>query len=89
MPEILDQAPIYFRPENPKELCAAMTEIVFDSDVRKKIISKGKCRASMFTWDRAATQTAKIYPKSIGIIMFTQEFFERFSRNLKNLGEWR
>ena len=39
MPEILDQA-IYFRPENPEELCAAMTEIVFDSDVRKKIISK-------------------------------------------------
>lgn len=63
MPEILDQAPIYFRPENPKELCAAMTEIVFDSDVRKKIISKGKCRASMFTWDRAATQTANIYRK--------------------------
>jgi glycosyltransferase involved in cell wall biosynthesis len=54
MPEVAKNAAIFVDPENPYEISEAMTEIVNNIELRKKLIEAGKNRKDEFSWDKTA-----------------------------------
>jgi glycosyltransferase involved in cell wall biosynthesis len=49
---------------NNKELSNAILQIISDTQFRDDLITKGKARATLFSWDRTARETLEVY-KSI------------------------
>lgn len=56
--EVCGDATIYFNPHNPKDLAEKMLMVVTSSGLREKLRSHGKRRARLYSWQRAAAQTA-------------------------------
>ena len=63
MPEVYGNAALAFDPTKKDELADCLKAIVFDTDLRKNLIDKGKARASLFSWDKCARETKSIYSK--------------------------
>ena len=57
MPEVLQDGGIYFDPENPASIARAITTIVSDSALRKKIASRAKALSEKYTWKKCAAET--------------------------------
>lgn len=53
MPEVAGDAALICDPENQDEIAAAMLRIA-EPELRQQLISKGKERAGLFSWDRSA-----------------------------------
>lgn len=60
LPEIAGDAAILVPPSKPPVIAEAMLRILRDSSPRQALIIKGRVRASQFTWDAAAEQTASV-----------------------------
>lgn len=59
--EIGGDAAAYFEPKSPQEIKNTVANVLYDSDLRKKLILKGYERLNHFSWKKTAEQTAKIY----------------------------
>jgi glycosyltransferase involved in cell wall biosynthesis len=57
MPEILDDAGLYFDPEKPTEIADALRTLIKDSSVRKTLAMKAYNRALNYSWERCAQET--------------------------------
>jgi len=57
MPDILGDAGLYFDPEKPAEIAAALRELIFSSELRSKMAQGGYDRALAFSWKRCADET--------------------------------
>lgn len=60
LPEIAGGAALYFDPGDMEELVGRMKEITTDQALRQKLISAGKERIKLFSWDTAAGATYEI-----------------------------
>ena len=61
LPEVGGAAAAYFEPGDSAELAERMETMLTDSELRAKHRQAGIERASQFTWQKAATQTADVY----------------------------
>jgi glycosyltransferase involved in cell wall biosynthesis len=57
MPEILGDAGIYFDPERPQEIAAALQELMRSPSLRASLGARGARRAAEFTWPNCADRT--------------------------------
>jgi glycosyltransferase involved in cell wall biosynthesis len=61
LPEIVDRAGLLVDPNSSKEIFEAIYGILSNNDLRVGLISQGLRRAEIFTWEKTAEQTFKIY----------------------------
>lgn len=57
MPEVLDDAGVYFDPEDPGELVRRVRELAAAPERRAELARRAYDRASAFTWERCAEDT--------------------------------
>lgn len=65
MPEVAGDAGILTDPFNPEEIALAMKKIENDNELVQKLISKGKKRAEIFTWQKSADRLWETIEKVI------------------------
>jgi glycosyltransferase involved in cell wall biosynthesis len=54
LPEIAGEAALLVDPFNAESICNAMVRIFKEEELRKKLISEGSTRQTMFSWDRTS-----------------------------------
>lgn len=59
--EVGGDASIYFNPRDIKEMSEKIALVLENSSLRKDLISKGKKRVKLFSWERLAKQTLEVY----------------------------
>lgn len=64
-PEIAGNAAVYFDPENKISILESVQKVMFDKTLSSELVKRGAERLSMFTWRKAAQQTADVYRKTI------------------------
>ena len=64
IPEVAGEAALYFNPNNPDEIRAAM-EAIFYSDTATTLKQKGLERARLFNWDDTAKKTLQAYKQLV------------------------
>lgn len=57
MPEILREAGVYFDPENPAEICAAIAQLLRSPQLRARNAARGFELAQQYSWRRCAAET--------------------------------
>ena len=65
VPEVAGDAASYFAPESPREIAAAVTEILGDPARAAELADKGRKRAELFTWRRTAEQTLATFERAL------------------------
>lgn len=61
--EIINGSALVIDPEMPDDISVKMTQLVIDTDLREKLIKKGKENVSRFQWEKTAKQVLAIYEK--------------------------
>ena len=61
MPEIGGNAARYFDPEDIESIRDSIEKVIYDEELRQKMILDGRNRADDFSWQRTAKETAKVY----------------------------
>ncbi len=67
MPEIAGDAAILVNPSSTKEIMEGMTELSEDQALRKKLIEKGQNRLKLFSWEKTARETLKVFKEINGV----------------------
>jgi len=65
LPEVAGDAAIYVDPNDPEDIATAMKRIVFEPGLREDLISKGRVRRTLFSWDHTAEELWKTISKVI------------------------
>jgi glycosyltransferase involved in cell wall biosynthesis len=65
LPEILDDAAIYFDPEDVAKMAEAMRRIFSDETLRSDLSARGKIRVTRFSWRECAERTYRTYLSSL------------------------
>jgi glycosyltransferase involved in cell wall biosynthesis len=60
LPEIFDEAAIYFDPQDKQDLAKKLSRISSRSSLRNQLSKKAEIRSQQFKWDRAADQVMEI-----------------------------
>jgi glycosyltransferase involved in cell wall biosynthesis len=66
MPEVAGSAAILFDPYSTHEMARAMIDVLADRELRARMERMGTRRAAMFSWERAAEETLKVYHQVAG-----------------------
>lgn len=61
LPEVIEEAGVFFSPENHKMLAQLLEQILTDSAYHQDLSAKGVARASQFTWKRSAEIALSVY----------------------------
>ena len=61
LPEVVGNAAEQFDPENIDSIRKAIENVVTDYNHRDNLISLGYKQAKLFSWDKCATETLKVY----------------------------
>jgi len=61
MPEICQDAAMYFDPYNPEDIAEKIELIIKKQDLRKELRRKSLRRAQCFSWDKTAKQTLALF----------------------------
>ncbi|MEH2246190.1 glycosyltransferase family 4 protein [Nostoc sp.] len=61
IPEVTGDAAILIDPSDSVQLAEAILKVISDSQIRQELISKGRERAKLFSWERTAKETLKAY----------------------------
>jgi glycosyltransferase involved in cell wall biosynthesis len=61
LPEVAGDAALLVDPENVEEIAGAMERVLTDQDLRAELSRRGRERARLFTWERCAQETLKVY----------------------------
>ncbi len=61
IPEVCGDAAAYFRPEDPQSIADKILLLLESRQAREELIAKGRKRASVFSWEKAASQTLEFY----------------------------
>ena len=64
LPEIAGSA-VVLPPDDPEAWADAMYRLIFEPELRKELIKKGKERAREFSWEEAARKTLSLYRELI------------------------
>jgi glycosyltransferase involved in cell wall biosynthesis len=63
-PEVAGAGAMYIDPHNVGDMARAMTEVVTDKKLRKKLVDEGLKNCAQFTWDKTATALLEILNNS-------------------------
>ncbi len=63
LPEIYQDAALYFDPLKPKEIADKIKTVISDKVISDQLIEKGKIQAKKYSWSKTAEETLKIYQK--------------------------
>ena len=66
MPEVADSAGILFDPTSREEMTRAMIDVLVDPELRRRLERLGQSRASIFSWEAAASKTLDVYYQVAG-----------------------
>ena len=61
LPEVAAEAALYFDPKSPEDMADKIRSLLENRDLRRELIDKGRHRASLFDWSRAARETLDFY----------------------------
>jgi glycosyltransferase involved in cell wall biosynthesis len=61
LPEVAGEAALYVSTLSPLEIVTKIEALLFDQNFRSLLVTKGRQRASMFTWEKTAKLTLEIY----------------------------
>ena len=61
MPEVIGEAGIYFSPLDHDDMKSTMEENVYDDTLLKDLVKKGLDRTKLFSWQKCAQETQKVY----------------------------
>jgi len=61
LPEVVGEAALMVEPEDTEGLADAMSTLLFDQDIRRRMVEAGLQQASGFTWRAAAERMLAIY----------------------------
>lgn len=65
IPEVVGDAGLYFDPAEVEDMRQALERIADDGNLRERLVSAGRARAALFSWERCGSQTMDIY-RSLG-----------------------
>lgn len=65
LPETTGGSALLVNPENIDDMARGMISLLFDEDMRRSYVLKGKKWAEQFTWERTAKETLKVYEEVI------------------------
>lgn len=65
LPEVAGDAALLVNPESIDEIGAGIESLVYDNDLRAKLIAKGLERAKLFSWDAVAARVQKVLDEVI------------------------
>ena len=65
LPEIAEDAAIYFNPKNINSIIEAVTEIIGNPKLRQQLKEKGDKQLKKFSWDKTVQLTKKVYESVI------------------------
>ncbi|MCB1759302.1 MAG: glycosyltransferase family 4 protein [Gammaproteobacteria bacterium] len=57
MPEVLEDAGVYFDPENPESIAAAVADMIANPEKRSRLADRAKERSRRYSWGRCARET--------------------------------
>jgi glycosyltransferase involved in cell wall biosynthesis len=63
LPEVVSDGAIIVDPKDPQDLAQAITRLLKDENLRKKLSQKGIERSQTFSWKKAAEETFDLYLK--------------------------
>ncbi len=63
LPEVAGNSALLVDPENPQAIAKAMKQMMEKPSLRKLYIGRGLKRAKLFSWDKTARLTLKVYEK--------------------------
>lgn len=58
--EVCGAAVLYFDPENCQEMAKSMVRLLKDGELKKTLVERGRARAKLFSWERAARRTLEV-----------------------------
>ncbi|MBD2501056.1 glycosyltransferase family 4 protein [Anabaena azotica] len=61
IPEVTGDAAILIDPDEPVQLAEAILKVISDFQLRQDLITKGRERAKLFSWERTAKETLNAY----------------------------
>ncbi len=61
LPEVYQEAALYFDPNNPQELAKKISRVVEDSKLNNSLVLKGKKQVKKYSWAKMAHDTWQIY----------------------------
>lgn len=64
-PEVLGDAAHYFDPFDTGDIARAMTDVITNQQLRKKLIAAGRPQLKKYSWRRMAEQTLTIYEQAL------------------------
>jgi alpha-1,3-rhamnosyl/mannosyltransferase len=63
LPEVVGDAAILVNPESPPEMAQALAQVLDSPSLAQQLAEQGKRRASLFTWQAAATRAVDAFKK--------------------------
>jgi len=61
IPEVVGEAALLFDPRNPDSIAEAMYRLLSDNSLRQSLIARGRERAALFSWKKAACETLQVF----------------------------
>ena len=65
--EIGKKAAVYFNPKNVEDMAKALGLMINDEGLRSEMIKKGYEQVKIFSWEKSAKETLKVYEEVLGI----------------------
>jgi glycosyltransferase involved in cell wall biosynthesis len=66
LPEVGEEAALYFDPENSDDLLWQAARLLNDPALAESLVTAGRERARQFTWERTAAETRAVYARVLG-----------------------
>ena len=61
LPEVGGDAALYFDPKDPEDIAEKIFILLEDNSIRQKLITAGKKRIALFSWEKTAVDTLEFY----------------------------
>ena len=61
IPEVVGDAALLFDPRQPDSIATACFQLLTDDDLRQTLITRGRERATHFSWERVADETLQVF----------------------------
>lgn len=66
LPEVAGDAALLADPRQPEDVAATAARILSDDGLRRRLVARGRERAALFSWERAARETIAVYEQCAG-----------------------
>jgi len=66
LPEILEDATVYFDPANCQEMAEKITQVIQDKNLKNNLIQKGFQQIEKYDWKKMAGKTLEMYKEEMG-----------------------